>query len=140
MSPTTDSTMPSPIDRTIRVVTTWAVPDGSGRKATIALDSSSGSVPNAATRQKWGRTRPWLLLAGQLDHQVVGGLHAGLPDRASNDLGGVGPVRVVLRDLGALPEQPLGQGGRLEAEGEELVVADDQLVLLRFPPGVGQVG
>ncbi len=56
-SPTTESMIPSPIDRMIRMVTTWVVPDGSGRMATIPLDSSRGSVANATTRQKCGRTR-----------------------------------------------------------------------------------
>jgi len=56
-SPTTESRIPSTIDRTIRVVTTSVVPDGSGRMATIPLDSSRGSVANATTRQKCGRTR-----------------------------------------------------------------------------------
>ena len=40
--------------------------------------------------------------------------------------------RYLRGDLGDLLQQALGQRGRLQAEGEELVVADDQLVLLRL--------
>jgi len=48
-------------------------------------------------------------------------------------------VRIAPGDVPALFQQALGQRRRLQAEGEELVVADRELVLLRLLPRVGQV-
>src|SRR5581483_4420480 len=66
------------------------------------------------------------LVGGELGEQVLGGLHALAPDRPGDDLGGVDPVPVALGDVGALLEQPVGQRGGLQAQGQELVVLDDQ--------------
>ena len=48
-------------------------------------------------------------------------------------------MRVVLGDVGALTEQALRQGGRLQAQRQELVVPHDEVVLLRLDPRVRQV-
>ena len=64
--------------------------------------------------------------------------HAG-PYRPGNDLGEVRAVGVPGGDVAAFLEQAPGQGGRLQAEREELVVAHDRLVLISLSARVEAV-
>src|SRR5215472_15063051 len=81
-----------------------------------------------------------LRLGRQFGYQILRGLHAGPPDGTADDLARVRPVTVASGYLAALFQQPFRQRGRLEAEGEELVVAHVEVVLLGLTARVGQVG
>src|SRR6266581_7554563 len=90
-------------------------------------------------RSSTSRASKGAAFVGQLGDEVLGGLHALAPDRTGDDLAGVDAVAVAAGDLLALLQQAVRQRGGLQAEGQELVVADDQLVLVRLLPRVRQV-
>src|SRR5215475_11224085 len=84
-----------------------------GQAATGAADTGRRGWPGLGC--DWGL----LLRVGDLGHEVLGRRHSLAPHRPSDDLGGVGAVLVLLRDMGDLVEQAVGQRGRVQAEGQE---------------------